>query len=143
MARKVEQFTVGGETYECTALTYRKGFEIYNRLSKVFIPALRSVVSSATLGDRDAVAIDLVLGTLESMPIELATDLVNEFLPTCRVQRAGLWIQLNETLAEELFSARYPQMMQWLFGCLRVNYADFLAGLSGGVSGAGQSQKTQ
>jgi len=128
MARKQETFTLDGDEYSCVQLPARQGFTLYNRLVKALMPALRTLT-----GDKagDSAAMDLIASAIEGMPQELTDELVRVFGESCQVKHGDVFMKLTPDFTDQHFAGRYPHMLRWIFACLRVNYADFLAGIVG------------
>ncbi len=146
--KKTEEHTIDEDVYTATQLGAVQGKQLYDKLLKAIGPALREVIM--TIGKDDSAGADLraaamIIGALESLPLELLNDLDTKFAASCQVRINGITMPLGPVVEDGVFdqhfAGRFDSMMKWRMMMLKLNFGSFLAKwVSSAKQGAAQIQ---
>ena len=133
MAKKTERVRIDNEEYAISQLGAVEGLELYHELVRAFGPALRDELSQYRPAEETMARV--LLRAIELMPRELMRELRQKFAANSKVKSGELMVGLGEgDIFDQHFAGRYGLLTKWLLACLKVNFADFLAG-SGNLGG--------
>lgn len=116
---------IDGETYDIQMLDAVRGFRVYTKL----LGAVGGVLENAGKleGNPAELGLKLLGSALKSITPELAEELRSTFAAHSSVTLAdGKKPQVKDVFLMH-FRGRYLHMSKWLFECVKVNFADFLA----------------
>ncbi len=147
MAKRTETVKVGESVYQITTLDTDVGIDLYEELLHIVGPALQGALAKDIEKlNLEQLGTMLLVGSIQSVPRGMLRRLKDMFVPLCKlgatVGGKQVWVELNAGMVDQQFGAQMKHLTAWIVACLRVNFADFLAGVQSGVLQASAATTT-
>lgn len=125
---------LNGTRYEVTPLGSLKGREVLVRLLNLLGPGLSQLIRTGVTKD---MAPEAAAALFADLAARIADDdlryLVDTFSPCTLLQAKGMPGPgpMDPQRVDDHFAGNYGELFLWLWMCIRVNFASFLAGVPG------------
>lgn len=125
----VEFATSDGTKYKVTQLPAQKAQALLVRVMKVVGPSLARVADNAIVNGDDISGYGVGIETFFSLLNESLIEEINKLnMDKCLFQEADgeeKWVPLKNPNFESHFAGKPLRWMEWVWGCMKANYADF------------------